>query len=80
MVSFPAADNRREDQEAALILIRSTMEEKRSRFFLVKSSGSPRYLPTPPSLAIPRVCLTLIHVSCGVFAEKKIEDLSVFIS
>ena len=80
MVSFPAGDSCREDHEAALSLIRSTIEEKRSRFLLVKSFGRPKYFPTPPSFAIPRVCLTLMRISCGVLAEKDIEDLLVLIS
>lgn len=80
IVSFPAFDNNLEDQDAAFGVILSTIEANRSLFLGVKSSGRPRYLPTPPSFAIPRVDLTLRRVFCGVLAEKVIEDLLVLMS
>lgn len=80
IVNFLAAERRRVDQDAARRLILSTIEEKRSRFLLVNSSGKPRYFPTPPSFSIPRMSLTLDRVSCGVFEEKDMEDFAALMS
>ena len=58
-VSLPALDRNRDDREAALCLIMSTSELKRSRFLLSKCSGNPIYLPVPPSVEIPSSSLIL---------------------
>lgn len=78
-VSFPAAESCLDDQQTALYLMRSTMKENMSFFLRPNNSGNPRYFPTPPSFSMPSVCLTRVISSCGVFAEKEIDDLLMFI-
>ena len=51
--SFPAGDRCLVYNATALCLILSTKDENRSFFFLPKCSGTPRYLPAPPSFSIP---------------------------
>lgn len=41
--------------------------------------GNPRYLPTPPSLLISRICYDLAMILWRIFAEKVMEDLSLLI-
>ena len=49
MIIFPAVVKNLVDHLKAFWRIRSTIMVNRSRFFLPKSSGSPRYFPKPPS-------------------------------
>jgi len=79
IVSFPALDSRLIDQLEALCLIRSTMEVNISRFFLPKYSGSPRYLPVPPSLSMPSRVFYAVFLSSGVLLENVIDDFSELI-
>ncbi|XP_033144921.1 uncharacterized protein LOC117133046 [Brassica rapa] len=80
ITSFPALESCRLDQETALHRIRSTIPVKRSFFLRPKCSGRPKYLPAPPSLSIPRCSLTRCRITCGVLAEKEIEDFDALIS
>ena len=55
IVIFPAVDRKRFDHPFAFWVILSTIDEKRSRFFLPNNSRITRYLPTPPSFSIMRI-------------------------
>ena len=79
IVIFPAVDKNLFDQPHAFCFIRSTIDEKRSRFFLPNSSGSPRYLPVPPSFWIERASLIADLRAVGACREKLIEDFPVLI-
>ena len=79
ITALPAVDRNCVDQFRAHCFILSTMDEKRSFFFLPKCSGKPRYLPTPPSFSMPRSSFTLFRVSTGVLLENEMEDFSVLI-
>ena len=79
IVIFPAVDRNLLDHPTAFILILSTIDVKRSLFLLPKCSGSPKYLPTLPSLCIDKIPFITSLSSVGVFLEKEMEDLSTFI-
>ena len=79
IVIFPAVERNLLDHPAAFCFILSTMEENKSRFLLPKSSGSPKYLPVPPSFWIERVSLTVVFSDSGVLFEKVMVDFSVLI-
>ena len=77
--SFPAVDSWCEDQESARCWILSTIEANRSFLRRLKCSGYPRYLPTPPSLSMPRIFFIRFLTPCDVLVEKVIDDLSELI-
>lgn len=76
IVAVPAVERKRVNQLIECCFILSTIEEKMSDFFRSKCSGSPRYLPTPLSLMMPKASLTLVLTSGGVFEENVIDVLS----
>lgn len=67
------------NQPLTLVLILSTMEVKRSLFLQPKCSGSPKYLPMPPSLGIWMQSFIMFFRERGAFLEKLMEDLVVLI-
>lgn len=75
-VSFPARLRNRVDQLRDLWRMRSTIEVNKSLFLFPKCSGSPRYLPSPPSLLIPKIVFAVALTSSGVFEEKVTEEFS----
>ena len=79
IVIFCVFDRCLVEELRALWWMRSTMDVKRSFFLRPKCSGSPKYFPTPPSFVIPNNGLASSFTGSGVFAEKVIGDLSLFI-
>ena len=79
IVVFPAVDRNLLDQPFSFCLIFSTIELNMSLFLLLKCSGSPRYLPTPPSFVMLSFAFTACFRVPSVLFEKVIDDLSTLI-
>lgn len=78
-VSLPALDRNQDDLEAALCLILSISEVKRSLLLLLKCSGNPMYFPVPPTSVILCGSFTIAFLSSGVFEEKKINEFPLLV-
>ena len=76
IIILPAVERNLEDQLQARCRILSTIRVNKSYFFLPNSSGSPRYLPKPPSFSIPNWSFILSLMVVGVLGENVSADFS----
>lgn len=76
--SFPPLERSYADQELIRSFSRSCTKAKTCRLEPHIISGSPRYIPIPPSLWIPSVCFSVPFNSCGTLLPNKIDDLPWF--
>lgn len=76
--SLPPLERNFADHELIRSFSRFRTKANTCRFELHIFSGSPRYMPMPPSLWIPKVCFSVPFSSCGTFLPNKIADLPWF--